>query len=94
MFVCPSGITPEQLNEFSAQFIRKVHVEGLMFGNLTRERALSVADTIENKLPKDATPLLAQQLLLYREVEIEKGECEDTNLCPVYDVTLGSEREF
>ncbi|XP_039761918.1 insulin-degrading enzyme [Pararge aegeria] len=67
------SITPEQLNEFSAQFIRKVHVEGLMFGNLTRERALSVADTIENKLPKDATPLLAQQLLLYREVEIEKG---------------------
>ncbi|KAI8426703.1 hypothetical protein MSG28_014409 [Choristoneura fumiferana] len=66
-------ITPEMLNEFASRFIRKVHVEGLMFGNLTRERALKIADTVENKLPKDATPLLAQQLLLYREVEIEKG---------------------
>ncbi|CAG9574977.1 unnamed protein product [Danaus chrysippus] len=67
------NLTPEQLTEFTNLLIRRVHVEGLMFGNLTRERALEVADSIEDKLPKDATPLLAQQLLLYREIEIEKG---------------------
>ncbi|XP_041968521.1 insulin-degrading enzyme [Aricia agestis] len=66
-------LTPEDLNEFAARLMRSVHVEGLMFGNITRERALAIADTVENKLPKDATPLLAQQLLLCREVEIEKG---------------------
>ncbi|XP_023937741.2 insulin-degrading enzyme [Bicyclus anynana] len=67
------NITAEQLNEFAARLVRKVHVEGLMFGNITRERALAIATAIEDRLPKDATPLLAQQLLLYREVEIEKG---------------------
>ncbi|OWR43903.1 putative metalloprotease, partial [Danaus plexippus plexippus] len=67
------SLTPEQLTEFTMLLMRRVHVEGLMFGNLTRERALEVADSIEDKLPKDATPLLAQQLLLYREIEIEKG---------------------
>ncbi|XP_050359378.1 insulin-degrading enzyme [Nymphalis io] len=66
-------ITPERLNEFAHQLVRKLHVEVLMFGNLTRERALATAQAVEDKLPKDATPLLAQQLLLYREVEIEKG---------------------
>ncbi|XP_049883205.1 insulin-degrading enzyme [Pectinophora gossypiella] len=67
------NVTPAMLDEFAAMLIRKVHVEGLMMGNLTRERAIKLADTIENKLPKDATPLLAQQLLLYREIELEKG---------------------
>ncbi|XP_045456766.1 insulin-degrading enzyme [Melitaea cinxia] len=66
-------LTPEQLDEFSHKLVRKLHVEALMFGNLTRERAMAIADIVESKLPKDATPLLAQQLLLYREVEIEKG---------------------
>ncbi|KAI5632332.1 peptidase M16 domain-containing protein [Phthorimaea operculella] len=66
-------MTPELLNEFAARLVRKVHIEGLMVGNLTRERTMKLADTIENKLPKDATPLLSQQLLLYREVELEKG---------------------
>ncbi|KAL0853136.1 hypothetical protein ABMA27_012899 [Loxostege sticticalis] len=66
-------MTPEMLDEFAARMIRKVHIEGLMFGNITRERALKVADMLESKLPKDATPLLAQQLLLHREIELEKG---------------------
>ncbi|CAK1587423.1 unnamed protein product [Parnassius mnemosyne] len=66
-------ITSDQLDEFAGRLIRKVHVEALMFGNLTRERALSMADMIEAKLPKDGTPLLAQQLMLYREVELERG---------------------
>ncbi|XP_072943184.1 insulin-degrading enzyme isoform X2 [Epargyreus clarus] len=66
-------ITAEQLDDFAARMMRRVHVEALMFGNLTRQRALQIADTIESKLPKDATPLLAQQLMLYREVELEKG---------------------
>ncbi|KAJ0170062.1 hypothetical protein K1T71_014668 [Dendrolimus kikuchii] len=66
-------ITPEQLDDFASRFLRKVHIEALMFGNLSRERALHIADYVENKVPEDAIPLLAQQLLLYREVEMEKG---------------------
>lgn len=67
------AMTPELLNEFAARIIRKVHVEGLMFGNLTKERSIQLADSVESRLPKDGTPLLAQQLLLSREVEMEKG---------------------
>ncbi|KAJ0170064.1 hypothetical protein K1T71_014670 [Dendrolimus kikuchii] len=66
-------ITPEQLDDFTSRFLRKVHIEALMFGNLSPERALDMADYMENKVPEDAIPLLAQQLLLYREVEMEKG---------------------
>ncbi|CAG9789778.1 unnamed protein product [Diatraea saccharalis] len=66
-------MTPEMLDEYASRMIRRVHIEGLMYGNITRERAMRIADTIENKLPKNATPLLAQQLLLHREVELEKG---------------------
>ncbi|XP_059056588.1 insulin-degrading enzyme [Achroia grisella] len=66
-------MTVEQLDDFAARLMRKVHVEGFMFGNLTRERALKIANNLENKLPKDATPLLAQQLLLHREIELGKG---------------------
>ncbi|XP_026744064.1 insulin-degrading enzyme [Trichoplusia ni] len=67
------GMTPEALDDFASKLIRKVHVEGFMFGNLSRERALEIADSVEKKLPKDGTPLFAQQLLLHREIEIEKG---------------------
>ncbi|XP_052757227.1 insulin-degrading enzyme [Galleria mellonella] len=66
-------MTAEQLDDFASRLIRKVHVEGFIFGNVTRERALKIANNLENKLPKDATPLLAQQLLLHREIELEKG---------------------
>ncbi|XP_045541115.1 insulin-degrading enzyme [Papilio machaon] len=63
----------EKLDVFVSRLLRKVHVEALMMGNITRERALNMADNIENKLPKDARPLLAQELILYREVELGKG---------------------
>ncbi|RVE50691.1 hypothetical protein evm_004601 [Chilo suppressalis] len=66
-------MTPEMLDDYACRMMHRVHIEGLMFGNITRERAINIADTIENKLPKNATPLLAQQLLLHREIELEKG---------------------
>ncbi|XP_013144046.1 PREDICTED: insulin-degrading enzyme [Papilio polytes] len=66
-------MTPEKLDTFVGRVLRKMHVEALMVGNITRERALSMADNIENKLPKDAKPLLAQEMTLYREVELGKG---------------------
>ncbi|XP_063837017.1 insulin-degrading enzyme [Ostrinia nubilalis] len=66
-------MTPEMLDDFAARMMKKVHIEGMMYGNINRERALKVADMLEGKLPKDATPLLAQQLLLHREIELEKG---------------------
>ncbi|KAJ8705714.1 hypothetical protein PYW08_012760 [Mythimna loreyi] len=66
-------MTPEVLDDFVGRMIRKVHIEGFMYGNLSRERALQIAESVEKKLPKDATPLCAQQLLLHREIEIEKG---------------------
>ncbi|XP_060809254.1 insulin-degrading enzyme isoform X1 [Amyelois transitella] len=67
------SMTLDQLTEFASSMMRRVHIEGLMYGNLTRERALKIADRVEGKLPKDASPLLTQQLLLHREIEIEKG---------------------
>ncbi|KAG7298349.1 hypothetical protein JYU34_017951 [Plutella xylostella] len=67
------AMTPEMLNDFAHRFMRKVHVEGLIYGNVSRERALRIATRLEEKLPKDAMPLLAQQLLLHRDVELDKG---------------------
>lgn len=66
-------MTVDQLEDFISRMLRKVHIEGLIIGNVTKERALEMADGLEAKLPKDGTPLLAQQLLQRREVEIEKG---------------------
>ncbi|GBP69439.1 Insulin-degrading enzyme [Eumeta japonica] len=66
-------MTVEQLEEFARALVRRVHVEGLLYGNFTKERALNMAEMIENKLPKDAVPLLPQQLMLYREVELNEG---------------------
>ncbi|GBP10030.1 Insulin-degrading enzyme [Eumeta japonica] len=68
-----SRLTVEQLEEFARALVRRVHVEGLLYGNFTKERALNIADMIENKLPKDAVPLLPQQLMLHREVELNEG---------------------
>lgn len=42
-------MTPEALDEFAARMMRKVHIEGMMFGNLTRERALTIAQNVENR---------------------------------------------
>ncbi|KAF9812395.1 hypothetical protein SFRURICE_005506 [Spodoptera frugiperda] len=66
-------MTAEMLTDFASRLIRKVHIEGFMYGNLSRDRALHIAECMEKKLPKDGTPLCAQQLLLHREIEIEKG---------------------
>ncbi|XP_053623263.1 insulin-degrading enzyme [Plodia interpunctella] len=67
------SMTVQQLDAFASAVMRRVHIEGMMYGNITRERALKIADSVESKIPKDASPLLTQQLLLHREVEIEKG---------------------
>ncbi|CAK1554529.1 unnamed protein product [Leptosia nina] len=76
------NVTPEMLDDFVTRVCRSMHVEGLVFGNMRRERALKLADSVESKIPKDAVPLLAQQLALNREVELDKGswylrECEN-----------------
>ncbi|CAB3224482.1 unnamed protein product [Arctia plantaginis] len=73
MLEAAQDVTVEQLDEFASKMIRKIHIEGMIYGNINRERAIRIADSVEKKLPKDGTPLLAQQLLLYREVELEKG---------------------
>ncbi|XP_045505756.1 insulin-degrading enzyme [Colias croceus] len=66
-------LTPAMLDEFVRRVCRALHAEALLVGNLTRTRADRVVDMVHDKLPKDAVPLLAQQLLLCREVELDKG---------------------
>ncbi|XP_013165339.1 PREDICTED: insulin-degrading enzyme [Papilio xuthus] len=73
LLAAAKDISVEKLEVFVSRLLRKVHVEAFMMGNITREKALNMADNIENKLPKDATPLLAQELISYREVELGKG---------------------
>ncbi|CAG9106505.1 unnamed protein product [Plutella xylostella] len=43
------AMTPELLNDFAHRFMRKVHVEGLIYGNVSRERALRIATRLEEK---------------------------------------------
>ncbi|KPJ02224.1 Insulin-degrading enzyme [Papilio xuthus] len=73
LLAAAKDISVEKLEVFVSRLLRKVHVEAFMMGNITREKALNMADNIENKLPKEATPLLAQELISYREVELGKG---------------------
>jgi secreted Zn-dependent insulinase-like peptidase len=42
-------MTAEMLEDFARRVMKRVHVEGFMFGNLTRDRALTIADSVEAK---------------------------------------------
>lgn len=65
--------------------LSKMHIECLIHGNASKERALKLVDIVENHMMSavNVSPLLPRQLLLNRELKLEDG-CNY-----VYEVTNG-----
>ncbi|XP_011312090.1 insulin-degrading enzyme-like [Fopius arisanus] len=74
-------ITLEKFEAFVPQLLSKMHVESLIYGNLTKAEALESVRLVQSKLTADPTnrgnrtlvPLLPKQLLPYREINLEEG---------------------
>lgn len=73
-------LTVESVRDFIPQLLSKIHVECLIHGNITKDEALKIASFVESKLtsPNDCNkgniiPLLPMQLVLFREVSLERG---------------------
>ncbi|XP_018347273.1 PREDICTED: insulin-degrading enzyme-like [Trachymyrmex septentrionalis] len=66
----------EGLQQFIPQLLSKVHVECLIYGNVTVTEATDILKLIEFKLTTgvpNIIPLLEQQLILPREIKLENG---------------------
>ncbi|XP_022253443.1 insulin-degrading enzyme-like, partial [Limulus polyphemus] len=68
-------LTPQKVEEQIRHILSRVHVEALMYGNLTKEHALEMIDIIENSIKESVKwrPLLASQLVLKRQYKLPEG---------------------
>ncbi|XP_071560397.1 insulin-degrading enzyme-like [Temnothorax nylanderi] len=66
-----------RLELFILKLFNKMHVECLIYGNVTEEEARDIGELIESKLKTirmpHMVPLLQKQLVLYREIKLENG---------------------
>ncbi|KAL3284944.1 hypothetical protein HHI36_019075 [Cryptolaemus montrouzieri] len=68
-------LTIEKLEAFIPQVLSKMHIECLIHGNANKAKALELASIVEDRLRNSLKmcPLLPRQLLLNRELKLEKG---------------------
>ncbi|XP_044760344.1 insulin-degrading enzyme [Coccinella septempunctata] len=68
-------LTIERLEAFIPQVLSKMHIECLVHGNVNKTKALEMANIVEEQLRNTLKmcPLLPRQLLLNRELKLEKG---------------------
>ncbi|XP_071090018.1 insulin-degrading enzyme-like [Haliotis cracherodii] len=68
-------VTLERLQAFIPQLLSKVYVEGLMYGNITKQRALEIGTLIETILREKSgsKPLLPSQHKRTRELQLPDG---------------------
>ncbi|XP_071635682.1 insulin-degrading enzyme-like [Temnothorax longispinosus] len=70
------SINAAELDFFITKLFSKMHVECLIYGNMTKDQAETIGQLIEIKLKfkmSHVVPLLQKQLLLYREIKLENG---------------------
>ncbi|XP_077297857.1 insulin-degrading enzyme-like isoform X2 [Arctopsyche grandis] len=67
------AMTIDNLHDFTKNLLAKVHVECFVHGNASKKKAMELASIVDQKLPKNIIPLLPQQLILTREIQLEKG---------------------
>lgn len=69
-------VTPRALVELAPALMTRLHVEGLVHGNVTRSGALALVQELEDKLAKQGPiiPLKPRQLLRGRELQLCDGE--------------------
>lgn len=68
-------VTLERMEEFIPQLLSRLHVECLIHGNVDKEKALKLAQIVEDRLKSRVAlrPLLPQQLLRDREIQLVDG---------------------
>ncbi|KAI0220840.1 Insulin-degrading enzyme [Lamellibrachia satsuma] len=77
-------VTIDRLKAFVPQLLSRLHIDFLVYGNITKQRAETIADIVENTLQSraDTRPLLASQQRRFREVQLPDGcyyKYEQTN---------------
>uniref|UniRef100_A0A1B0CI75 Coenzyme PQQ synthesis protein F-like C-terminal lobe domain-containing protein n=1 Tax=Lutzomyia longipalpis TaxID=7200 RepID=A0A1B0CI75_LUTLO len=75
LFSFPAA-TPEALQQFIRDFLSRVHVECLIYGNVTKSDAMDLAQIVEKhlKINSITLPLLARQLFPKREYKLGEGK--------------------
>uniref|UniRef100_A0AAR5Q891 Insulin-degrading enzyme n=1 Tax=Dendroctonus ponderosae TaxID=77166 RepID=A0AAR5Q891_DENPD len=68
-------ISVDRLEAFIPQMLSKMHIECLVHGNASKDRALEMVQIVESALKRsmNMSPLLPRQLLLNRELKLEDG---------------------
>lgn len=68
-------LTVEKLAAFIPDLLGRLHIECLFHGNLTKEEALGTSDLVETILKENGKtkPLLPQQLMRHREIQLPSG---------------------
>ncbi|KAL5021570.1 hypothetical protein ScPMuIL_000725 [Solemya velum] len=84
MLEAMEDVTLENLQNFIPKLLYKLHMEGLIYGNISEQKALELSDIVENVLSSQSgtKPLLASQHKRYRELQLPNGcyfVCQMTN---------------
>ncbi|XP_076308148.1 insulin-degrading enzyme-like [Tachypleus tridentatus] len=68
-------LTPQKVEEQIHHILSHVHIEALMYGNLTKEHALELINIIEERIKETVNwqPLLPSQLVLNRQYKLTEG---------------------
>lgn len=70
-------LSMERLQAFVEQLLSRMHVEGFIYGNVNKDKAMTMMRMVENKMKttdSEVVPLLARQLLQKREYKLGNGE--------------------
>lgn len=75
MLYCLEEVTVEKLELFLPQLFSKMYIEGLVYGNVTREKAVEMTEMIEGILRDKVMTkeLLPSQKLRLREIQLPDG---------------------
>ncbi|PIK49484.1 putative insulin-degrading enzyme isoform X5 [Apostichopus japonicus] len=68
-------VTISRMKDFIPQLFSKLHVEALLHGNLTKEKALQTLEMVESILKENSKtkPLLPSQRMRHREIQLPDG---------------------
>ncbi|KAF9155375.1 Insulinase (Peptidase M16) [Linnemannia schmuckeri] len=65
--------TPEEIQLFYPEMLARLHVEGLVHGNMDREQALRMSEIMEEGLGADTRPLVPSELTAMRSLLLPEG---------------------
>ncbi|CAB3989452.1 insulin-degrading enzyme isoform X1 [Paramuricea clavata] len=70
-----TDITEEVFKKFIVELLKRIHIEVLLHGNLTKEEALDIASKAESVFQQNSCskPLVPSQLTKHREVQLPDG---------------------